>query len=366
MANEWANLTPAQTAAKMAQYMQQAGLPAELPVMAGLVESGLKNLNYGDRDSQGYFQMRTGIWNTGKYKGYVQNPELQMQWFLDQAKAVRKQWSAQGKELAPGTYGEFVADIERPAEQYRGRYQQRLSEARNLLSGANVNYAATGSPTSGSPTQSASGTTGQLMPQGQPGTNTTNQGRAALMTYLQERGQTPYGQQSNLMGKLLSLMPKPLAQRYAPQTSVTDTSLNTQQHDPGTMQQAWTGSILGGSYKLGGGPNDHGARAFGNWQSDNAYDLLTPVGTPIYAVAGGVIDSRFGSLGNSGKTAGLRLTVNGADNRFFYHHLSKYAPGIKPGVRVKPGQLIGYSGEAVGVPHLHFGVEKGDPKQYIK
>ena len=33
----------------------------------------------------------------------------------------------------PATWGEWIADVERPAEQFRGRYQLRLDEARQLL-----------------------------------------------------------------------------------------------------------------------------------------------------------------------------------------------------------------------------------------
>jgi cell wall-associated NlpC family hydrolase len=118
--------TRQQVAQWMANHAAAAGLPRELPVMAGLVESGLRNLNHGDRDSLGFFQMRKGIWDQGAYQGYAQNPELQMKWFIDTAlKADR------GANL-----GEWVANIERPAEQYRGRYQQRLAEARALVGGA--------------------------------------------------------------------------------------------------------------------------------------------------------------------------------------------------------------------------------------
>ena len=38
--------------------------------MAGLVESSLRNLDYGDADSIGYFQMRVSIWDHGQYSGY--------------------------------------------------------------------------------------------------------------------------------------------------------------------------------------------------------------------------------------------------------------------------------------------------------
>ncbi len=111
-------------------------LPGELPVMAALVESGLKNLNHGDADSLGYFQMREQYWNSGDYAGYPTHPELQLKWFTDQAAKVRFQRTTAGKPdpaSQPTLYGEWIADIERPAEQYRGRYQLRLAEARALI-----------------------------------------------------------------------------------------------------------------------------------------------------------------------------------------------------------------------------------------
>jgi hypothetical protein len=102
--------------------------------MASLVESGLKNLNYGDADSVGLFQMREGIWNNGPYAGYANNPELQLKWFLDHAEAVKQQRVAAGLSVDdPKQFGDWVADIERPAEQFRGRYQLRLDEAHGLL-----------------------------------------------------------------------------------------------------------------------------------------------------------------------------------------------------------------------------------------
>ena len=80
-----------QIAAWMASEAQRRGLPPELPLMASLVESGMKNLNFGDADSVGFFQMRVGIWNNGPYAGYPEKPELQVKWFLDNAEAVKKQ-----------------------------------------------------------------------------------------------------------------------------------------------------------------------------------------------------------------------------------------------------------------------------------
>jgi len=125
-----------QLAAWLAKQAEQRGLPPELPVMAALVESNLRNLDHGHADSVGFFQMRLGIWNQGKYAGYPDKPELQAKWFLDEAQTVMKRRLAAGEPLGPAAYGEWIADVERPAEQYRGRYQLRLEEARGLLRGA--------------------------------------------------------------------------------------------------------------------------------------------------------------------------------------------------------------------------------------
>jgi hypothetical protein len=126
----------AELAKWLAKEAERAGLPPELPVMASLVESGVKNVNFGDADSVGFFQMRVGIWNQGEYAGYPENPALQAKWFIDQALAVKRQAIARGDTgfgKDASTWGEWIADIERPAEQYRGRYQLRLDEARKLL-----------------------------------------------------------------------------------------------------------------------------------------------------------------------------------------------------------------------------------------
>ena len=120
----------------LAKEAQKAGLPPELPVMASLVESGVANLNHGDADSVGFFQMRVGLHNNGKYAGFPTDPQKQIQWFIDNAEAVKKARIASGNttfETDPNQWGEWIADTEKPAEQYRGRYQERLAEAQSLI-----------------------------------------------------------------------------------------------------------------------------------------------------------------------------------------------------------------------------------------
>ena len=80
--------------------------------------------------------MRVGIWNTGPYAGFPENPELQLTWFIDQALQVRARRVAAGDigfGLDPNKWGEWVADVQRPAAELRGRYQLRLAEARMLV-----------------------------------------------------------------------------------------------------------------------------------------------------------------------------------------------------------------------------------------
>ncbi len=119
----------AELAAWMGAEAQKRGLPPELPVMAALVESGLENLDYGHADSVGFFQMRVGIWNQGPYEGYPEDASKQLDWFLDTAETLKAQRGTDD----PARFGEWIADVERPAEQYRYRYQLTLAAALSLL-----------------------------------------------------------------------------------------------------------------------------------------------------------------------------------------------------------------------------------------
>ena len=133
------NAPKEQIAAWMARQAHKAGLPGELPIMASLVESRMSNINFGDADSIGYFQMRTSIWDQGEYAGYGEKPELQLKWFLDHALHEKQKRIARGDVAFlkdSSKWGDWIADVERPAEEYRGRYQLRLGEARELLGNA--------------------------------------------------------------------------------------------------------------------------------------------------------------------------------------------------------------------------------------
>lgn len=139
----------------MARGSSAAALPRELPVMGALEESGLRNLPPAD-DRAGFFQMRVSIWNSGPYAGFPEQPSLQLRWFTDQAAEVRRQRIADGRPDPAADehqWGDWVADVLRPPEQSRGRYQLRLAEARELV-GAPCDMTAT----PGAPTPPSAGT----------------------------------------------------------------------------------------------------------------------------------------------------------------------------------------------------------------
>lgn len=121
---------------------------------------------------------------------------------------------------------------------------------------------------------------------------------------------------------------------------------------------------LAGAGEYEGGMAAHMSRALGNWQSDRAVDIRAKAGTPVYASRAGIIKGGFGDSGTTGTVYGKRLNLYSAHNAFFYQHLGRYGPGIRPGARVRKGQLLGYVGYFPGkpAPHLHFGVERGNPR----
>lgn len=81
-------------------------------------------------------------------------------------------------------------------------------------------------------------------------------------------------------------------------------------------------------------------------------DWACPIGTPIHAAGNGVIE-KAGWEGGYGKY--IRIKHNyGYETA--YGHMTAFARGITPGVKVHQGQVIGYvgsTGQSTG-PHVHF------------
>jgi murein DD-endopeptidase MepM/ murein hydrolase activator NlpD len=104
--------------------------------------------------------------------------------------------------------------------------------------------------------------------------------------------------------------------------------------------------------KKGGkfGPNVRGTRAHYGW------DLVAPVGTPVYAVGPGRILLVAPHVGKYGTIIQLEFLRRSTSFYALYAHLRR--PFYARGDRVKEGQLIGLTGisghDGREPPHLHF------------
>jgi hypothetical protein len=101
---------------------QRGASPKELKaaIETGLVESGLRNLSGGDADSAGWRQERASLYPDPT------NVQHSAARFFDEAKRA----NASGRY---GSAGSLAAAVQRPAAQFRGRYQQRSGDADALL-----------------------------------------------------------------------------------------------------------------------------------------------------------------------------------------------------------------------------------------
>ena len=119
-------------------------------------------------------------------------------------------------------------------------------------------------------------------------------------------------------------------------------------------------------------PKDGAHNGQSGRQSNNAWDIAVPIGTPVYAVNSGTVVT-FTNNGpniirkNGKKIFGTGFTVK-TDNKLpsvFYTHLKDTT--ISKGSKISCGQLLGYVMDFPGssYDHLHIGVEKGNIRQFI-
>ena len=127
---------------------------------------------------------------------------------------------------------------------------------------------------------------------------------------------------------------------------------------------ATSSSLFGGSsVKI---PSDGAHKGQSGWQSNNAWDIPTPIGSPVYAVADGVVVT-FTDYGptpirkNNKTLFGAGFTVDSSDGLpdVYYTHLKDCK--VNKGDSIKCGDLLGYVMDFPGssYDHLHIGVESG-------
>ncbi len=87
-------------------------------------------------------------------------------------------------------------------------------------------------------------------------------------------------------------------------------------------------------------------------------DFGVPHGTPIKAAGSGLVET----AGRGGAYGIMAQIQHSGGYRTLYAHMSRLAEGIRPGVKVRQGQIIGYvgsTGRSTG-PHLHYEVRVKD------
>ena len=96
-------------------------------------------------------------------------------------------------------------------------------------------------------------------------------------------------------------------------------------------------------------------------RSHKGTDIMTARNTPLVAVVSGIVRSTNPTDSGLG---GITIHLKGNDgNVYYYAHLSSIKSGIRQGVRVEAGQVIGYAGNtgnaSGGAVHLHFEIRPG-------
>jgi len=94
-----------------------------------------------------------------------------------------------------------------------------------------------------------------------------------------------------------------------------------------------------------------------------AIDILAPRGARVFAVDDGPVAKLFTS-----KPGGLTVYQFDPDGRlaYYYAHLDRYADGLREGMVLRRGDLVGHvgtSGNAGTTPHLHFAVFRLGPQR---
>jgi murein DD-endopeptidase MepM/ murein hydrolase activator NlpD len=95
----------------------------------------------------------------------------------------------------------------------------------------------------------------------------------------------------------------------------------------------------------------------GGKRPHEAADILAPRNTPVHAVESGTIAKLFTS-----RAGGLTIYQFDPSGHlcYYYAHLQRYADGVKDGMAISQGDVIGYVGTTgnapPNTPHLHFAV----------
>ncbi len=101
-----------------------------------------------------------------------------------------------------------------------------------------------------------------------------------------------------------------------------------------------------------------------NGHTHEAIDILAPRGTPVHAVVSGTVRKLF--LSKRGGNTIYQFDEAGL-YCYYYAHLDGYVKGLREGMLVQRGGVIGFVGSTGNAnprtPHLHFAIFKLGPER---
>jgi hypothetical protein len=298
---------------------QQVGAtPKEVKaaIETGIVESNLSNPSGGMDDSAGWRQERASI-----YKDPT-NLSSSIHRFFNETRQVRDKY---------GTAGALAAAVQRPAAQYRGRYQQHSAEAQGLLGGVAPSASHAAGPTTRTITT--------------PGVDNSDARRQALSAFLLGGTDPTTGQQTS--GDILSLALQMRQLKDTPGTTTTSTAGRATARAPGGASGgggahaalSWAESKLGNPGARETGGENRGQLAdflnqrfgFGStgaqpWCAMFTSAAVTKGGAPASARTASVAQVRQKAMQGVG-----------------------YQRGYVPGQQAKPGDLILFGNDHIGM-----------------
>jgi murein DD-endopeptidase MepM/ murein hydrolase activator NlpD len=101
-----------------------------------------------------------------------------------------------------------------------------------------------------------------------------------------------------------------------------------------------------------------------NGQRHEAVDIPEPRGTPVRAVVSGTVRKLF--LSKPGGNTIYQFDEMGV-YCYYYAHLAGYREGLREGLRIRSGEIIGFVGSTGNAdsraPHLHFAIFELGPER---
>lgn len=295
---------------------QTGASPKEIKaaVETGLVESNLTNPSGGDADSAGWRQERASLYPNPT------NVAASAKRFFSETHAVKGKY---------GSAGALAAAVQRPAAQYRGRYQQRSGDAESILAklGGSVGATPAGAASSTTTTTSNAADVAQA--------NQTNQRRALVANYLSKSAPGSPLIQSGILDPVAVPGLKTLSTtRTTKATGVTQPGAPPSGGKGSSSALDWAKSTIGVSET--GGPN-RGKRV-DSWEQ--RFNLK---GQPWCAVFTSLAVTK-GGVAASGRTPSVAEVRKQAQQG-----TAAYQRGFIPPKRAQAGDLILFGNDHIGM-----------------